>query len=259
MYLVGRTTGYGFNISDTEFAALRSSGMTVVEHSLAGNTYDDPRMVAEMAARHDVKVWSCHLPFRGHDASTPDKEESARIFKRYCEEIKKGAEAGIEKFVMHPGYPFADEAERPERLKRATDFSVRLADVAEQCGVVIAVEDMPHCIGNTVAEIEAIVTADPRLRVCFDVNHLLNNTHDEFIDRLGSKIVTVHFSDYDFVDERHLFPTDGKIDWVALIRKLYCSGYKGAWIYECNKRERTFQMCYDIAAGILKEAGVAEI
>jgi sugar phosphate isomerase/epimerase len=69
----------------------------------------------------------------------------------------------------------------------------------------------------------------------------------------------VHFSDYDFVDERHFFPTDGKINWVHLIRKLYGCGYTGPWIYECGKRERTFQMCYDLAAGILKEAGVPEI
>jgi hypothetical protein len=78
MYLVGRTTGYGFDVSDAGFAEMRSSGMSLVEHSLEGKIYHDPKMAAEMAARHDVKVWSCHLPFRGHDASTLDKEESDR-------------------------------------------------------------------------------------------------------------------------------------------------------------------------------------
>lgn len=262
MYLVGRTTGYGFSVTDEGFAEMRSSGMSLIEHSLAQKIYYEPKMVAELATRHDVKLWSCHLPHTPlniNDASTLDNDLRKIVFDRYCLEIKKCADVGVNKFVMHPGTPFADESERPERLKRATDFSVRIADVAEQYGAVIAIEDMPHCIGRTIDEIESIVTADPRLRVCFDVNHLLNNTHDEFIDRLGSKIITVHFSDYDFVDERHHFPTDGKIPWVQLMRKLYGSGYKGPWIYECNKRERSFQMCYDIAAGILKEAGVPEI
>ncbi len=259
MYLVGRTTGYGFSVTDEGFAEMRSSGMSLIEHSLAQKIYYEPKMVAELAARNDVKVWSCHLPFRGYDGSALDKSLADLTFERYCEEIKKCSDLGIDKFVMHPGVPFDDESERPERLKRATEFAARLAPVAQQCGAVIAVEDMPHCIGKTVDEVETIVNADSRLRVCFDVNHLLNNTHDEFIDRLGSKIITVHFSDYDFVDERHHFPTDGKIPWVQLMRKLYGSGYKGPWIYECNKRERSFQMCYDIAAGILKEAGVAEI
>ena len=259
MYRIGRTTGYRFDISDEGFAALREAGMTVIEHSVAQKVYREPKEVAELAARHDVKLWSCHLPHRLNDASTLDKALREQVFARFSEEIKKGAAVGVDKFVMHPGTPFADEAERPERLKRAMEFASELAEVAHREGAVIAVEDMPHCIGRSIDELEAIVSTNPKLRVCFDVNHLLHNTHDDFIDRLGSKIVTVHFSDYDFVDERHLFPTEGNIPWVQLIKKLYGSGYTGPWIYECGWWGKTCQTFYDTAAGILKEAGVPEI
>ena len=262
MYCIGRTTGYGFDVSDKGFADLRASGMTLAEHSLAREPYRDPREVAKIAERNDVKLWSCHLPFKPYnmnDASSPLREVRERCFARCSEEIKRGGSVGIGKFVLHPGTPFEDEGERAERLKCAADFAAELAEVAACEGAVIAVEDMPHCIGRSIDEIEAIISANDKLRVCFDVNHLLNNTHAEFIDRLGDRIVTVHFSDYDFIDEKHWFPTEGKIDWVPLVKKLYGAGYNGPWIYECGLRDKTYKDFYDTAARILKEAGVAEI
>ncbi len=262
MYRVGRTTAYHFDVSDKGFAALRESGMTLVEHSLAQDVYYDPREVVKLANNNDVKVWTCHLPFKPFDvldASTLCKDTRQKVLARYTEEIKKSASVGIDKFVMHPGTPFEDERERPERLKCAMELVNELAEIAHREGAVIAVEDMPHCIGRSIDEIEALVNTNPKLRVCFDVNHLLHDSHSDFIDRLGSRIVTVHFSDYDFIEERHQFPTEGKISWVPLITKLYASGYTGPWIYECALEDKTHKIFYDTAARILKEAGVPEI
>lgn len=262
MYKVGRTTGYYFEMKDESFAGLRESGMTAVELCLAlEHHYFEPKEVVEMATRHDVNVWSCHLPYypyEKYDISSSDKEIRQFAFNRDCELIRKAAAVGIDKFVMHPGVPFEDEGERSERLKCVMEFADNLAEFAHKEGAVIAVEDMPHCIGRSVEELEAIVGTNSKLRICFDVNHLLHNTHDEFIDRLGDRIATVHCSDYDFVDEKHWFPTKGKIDWVSLMAKLYGSGYNGPWIYECSTKWGPFQMFYDTAAGILKEAGVPE-
>lgn len=262
MYKVGRTTGYYFEMTDASFAGLRESGMTAIELCYAlERVYFEPKFVADMAARHDVQIWSCHLPihpFEKYDISSLCKETRQIAFDRYSEEIKKCAAVGINKFVVHPGAPFEDESERSERLKCAMEFLNDLAEVAHGESAVIAVEDMPHCVGRSVEELEAIVGTNPKLRICFDVNHLLNNTHDEFIERLGDRIATVHCSDYDFVDEKHWFPTKGKIDWVALMAKLYGSGYNGPWIYECSVKYGPFQMFYDTAADILKKAGVPE-
>ena len=84
--------------------------------------YYEPKFVSELAARYNVKIWSCHLPFRPfdvNDASSLDKETRKKAFGRYSEEIRKGTDAGIDIFVMHPGTPFENERERPERLKCA--------------------------------------------------------------------------------------------------------------------------------------------
>lgn len=262
MYKVGRTTGYYFETTDESFAGLRESGMTAVELCYAlERIYFEPKFVADMAARHDVSIWSCHLPihpFEKYDITSLDKDVRRLAFNRFSEEIKKCAAVGIDKFVVHPCAPFEDESERNLRMENAKEFLNELAEVAHTEGAVIAIEDMAHCVGKNVDELEMLLSANPKLRICFDVNHLLENTHEEFIDRLGDRIVTVHFSDYDFEDEKHWFPTNGKIDWVPMIAKLYGKGYKGPWIYECSTKWAPFQTFYDTAADILKKAGVPE-
>lgn len=46
-----------------------------------------------------------------------------------------------------------------------------------------------------------------------DTNHLLKDLTEEFIKNLGLKVVTLHVSDYDRIDERHWIPGKGVNDW----------------------------------------------
>ena len=52
------------------------------------------------------------------------------------------------------------------------------------------------------------------------------------IRKLGSRIVTIHVSDYDLLDEKHWLPGEGKADWKGIITTLREIGYKGPWLYE---------------------------
>jgi sugar phosphate isomerase/epimerase len=70
--------------------------------------------------------------------------------------------------------------------------------------------------------------------VCFDTNHLLSEDLCEFIEKVGDKIVSTHISDYDFVNERHWLPGEGKIDWQKLINELKKVNYNEMWLYELN-------------------------
>ena len=88
---------------------------------------------------------------------------------------------------------------------------------------------------NTADEMLELVSADPRLRVCFDVNHLcleFGCDHREFVEKLGHLIETTHMSDYDFIDERHFFPGYGQIDWQEVIELLENAGYCGPFLSE---------------------------
>ena len=58
------------------------------------------------------------------------------------------------------------------------------------------------------------------------------------MEALGEKIVTLHLSDYDFMNERHWLPGDGLIDWRALMQKLDAIGYRGVMMYETAKTQK---------------------
>ena len=49
---------------------------------------------------------------------------------------------------------------------------------------------------------------------------------------MGGRIITLHVSDYDFVDERHLLPGEGKNPWGEILRALEEVGYDGRFTYE---------------------------
>ena len=109
----------------------------------------------------------------------------------------------------------------------------KLAEAAHKEGAVIAVEDMIRsCLGNSAQELKELISVNDKLRVCFDVNHLFNNSHREFVEILGDRIVHTHISDYDLVEERHWFPGEGKIPWAEVYNALMGVGYSGVWNYE---------------------------
>lgn len=63
----------------------------------------------------------------------------------------------------------------------------------------------------------AHLKAIPGLYMCFDSNHLLGEANPDFLRRLyeaglAGRIGSVHISDYDFTDERHELPGNGKND-----------------------------------------------
>ena len=63
---------------------------------------------------------------------------------------------------------------------------------------------------------------------------MAEHAHAEFLKAAGPLIATLHISDYDFVNERHWFPGEGKIDWRALADGLDAIGYTDAFTYELS-------------------------
>lgn len=240
MYKVG-ITSYAFEHTDERFAKLRASGLEAVELCLSNNPKIDFKDFQRMARNNDVLLWSCHLPFRPFDEmdiSILDSTTRKRALAYLTEIIKKCADIGIDKFVIHPSTPIPKNADRNEHKLCSMEMLDKLADIAYHNGAVIAAENMtPFCLGNSAEELLEMISINNKLRVCFDVNHLLLNTHEEFLQKLHDKIVTVHISDYDFVKERHWFPGKGKINWPKLYSLLKEYGYNGVLLHELGLSE----------------------
>jgi sugar phosphate isomerase/epimerase len=103
----------------------------------------------------------------------------------------------------------------------------------------LAVECLPRtCLGNTADELLKIVNSvNNGLGICFDTNHLLKEKPEEFAEKAGSLIVTLHVSDYDGIDERHWLPGMGIINWTNVVAELAKSGYSGPFMFEASRRK----------------------
>ena len=226
----------GKEINEALFADYARSGITHMELSLRDYTHFDFAAAAALAQAYGVQLWSLHLPFLPFDRVEPSATDAnlrAQTLALWAEIVRRAAAVGIAKFIVHPsGEPIPD-AERAARIAHARDTLSRLADVAEVSGTVICVEDLPRtCLGHSAEELHFLTAADDRLKICLDTNHVTTEPPEALIRALGEKIVTPHVSDFDFVNERHWLPGEGKIAWPRVLTALRAVDYRGPWLYE---------------------------
>lgn len=226
------------SIDRVVFEEYAKNEISMMEISLSWDKYKSINweQTERNARETGIQLWSFHLPFAPfseNNIASPDKAVREKTIEMQKEYIQKMGNIGIGIAVIHPsGEPIGAEM-REEMLKYSADSLAQLAEEGEKCGVTIAVEDLPRtCLGRNSAEIKRLISADDRLRVCFDTNHLLSQPIKEFIEDIGDKIITTHFSDYDFKNERHWLPGEGQIDWKELIETLEKVGYSGPILYE---------------------------
>lgn len=230
----------GKEINEALFEQYKQAGITAMEIALKPEEYGifDYARAKELADASGVELWSIHLPFYPFeelDISAVDQELRQRSVEYLAGIIRQAGGVGIDKYIIHPSIePIADEI-RPEKMKAAKESLVSLAAVAKEYGGYVAVENLPRtCLGKCAAEMKELVEAAENLRVCFDTNHLLGEDFEAMFEAVGDKIITVHVSDYDFVDERHWLPGEGKLDWQRMLKCFEKVGYQGVWLYEIN-------------------------
>ena len=226
------------DLSEENFEGLQKSGVEELEISLRFNKYENfnYKMTQKRAEKFGINLWSFHLPFQPFETnniSSMDEDVRNNSIHLQSEYIKKAGDIGIGIFVIHPSAEPNREEDRQILLENASNSLIKLADVAESAGGIIAVENLPRtCLGRDAYDISKLISADERLRVCYDTNHLLSQSAKKFIENVGKKIVTTHFSDYDFKDERHWLPGEGKVNWTEIIDSLLEVGYTGPILYE---------------------------
>ncbi len=235
MYSIG-VSSIGERIDAELMRAYAGNGVEFMEISERSYEGFDYGAVKALAARFGVKLWSLHLPFGGElDLSSTDGMARGRALDALADIIARGADIGIDKFIIHPSYEPIGDGERPQRLDIACGSLSQLAEAGAKHGATLCVEDLPRsCLGNSASDMERLLGADGRLRACLDTNHIVHEKPDGLIRRLGARLVTLHVSDFDFVNERHWLPGEGDIDWNGVLAALKDAGYSGVWMYEVS-------------------------
>ena len=238
MRRIGISTGME-GLNRAGFEEYRANKIDAFELSVHCEQYGllDIAKIAGEAREAGIDTWSFHLPFSQEVAiaSLNDdlREKTIAIDEEY---ILKASDAGFKYCVIHPSSEPIEDDQREECMKRSMDALSCLAGVAKRAGVTLAIEDLPRsCLGHCSDEMLRLLGADASLRACFDTNHLLIEDFSTYLDRVKDRIVTLHVSDYDYINERHWLPGEGKTDWVKLMDKLDEINYDGVFMYEVDK------------------------
>lgn len=237
------SVGHGAMNAET-LRTLAEVGITEVELSCGQlapffDEFDYPHRSVELsrlASENGVNISSVHLPFAPFskiDPASLDADVRKYVVEIQSELIRAVGRAGVGIAVIHPsGEPYRDD-ERAARLEASLEVISKLTDVATESGVVLALENIPRtCLCRTHDEMRYFLDNIPALRVCFDTNHCLLEDNCDYIRAVGDRIVTLHVSDYDFTDEKHWLPGEGKNDWECIMRTLEEVGYNGRFLYE---------------------------
>ncbi|GIP33477.1 endonuclease [Paenibacillus sp. J2TS4] len=221
---------------------LRASGIDCIELAWRNDVFDmlepgNQNRCAELirqARGLGIQVWSLHLPYGTEwDVSAVDERHREAAIARHLQLMHLAAEWKIGTVILHPSWEPIPDAERNERLQACRRSLARMAAEAERFNLRVAVECLPRtCLGNTSEEMGELLEADERLGVCCDVNHLLQEAPEQYIRKIGSRILTVHMSDNDGLDEKHGYPGEGVIRWNDVISALLECGYQGPFMFE---------------------------
>ncbi|MBQ4137688.1 MAG: sugar phosphate isomerase/epimerase [Clostridia bacterium] len=225
------------NLTAKDFELMQKAGIDCVEISPASEQYDtilDLKKLKEYADEYGIILRSFHHRFGDeYDISSLDENIRRGAVEYYEKFIPECAQVGIKIHIVHASFEPIEDSERENRIEAAKRSLAELVQFAEKYDAVIAVEDLPRsCLGNCSADMLALASADERIRFCFDTNHLLGENIKDFIKATAHKYVSVHFSDYDFINERHWLPGEGDINWCELMDTLDECGYEGPILYE---------------------------
>lgn len=220
------------------FEVLAQTPVRTVEYFCAEGRYeqaDHIRRVGASAQANGIRVRSVHAPFGKTDISDADEAGRRGSIESVVRALDVASELGARIVVVHGSREPIADGEREHRLSQCVRSLNELCKRASQRGLMLALETLPRtCLGNRSEEMLWILgIVDGALNVCYDVNHVtLYEPVRETLLALGERIVTLHISDHDGVDERHWIPGRGVTDWPGFVEGLDAIGYRDCLLHE---------------------------
>ena len=156
------------------------------------------------------------------------------IFNYFANGIKLGAELGAQYMSVNSGWGNWNE-DREEAWKRSREMLSRMADVAQEEGIILTIESLRP------QESLLVVTLEDTKRMYDEVNHpnlkvmvdttamnVSGETLDQWFETFGDEIRNMHFIDSN--PYGHLVWGDGTVrlpDWIEILNKYDYQGFLG--------------------------------
>lgn len=216
---------------------LKQANISTVELCLSGawlksTALEYAKYGFKQVLKAGLKTGSVHMPFALEhiNLSAVDETERQRSIKYVKELFKIINKFDVNTIVFHPGGRKQDD---PQKCMQSLIVSVN--ELKEQTDAKICIENMVRStFFERASQVKEFVDSVDGVYACVDVNHFLKDKPEDAIKLLGKKIGAVHISDNDLVDEQHLLPTQGKIDWKSVVNSFNEIGFNGQINYEVS-------------------------
>jgi len=250
------TVGFGDRDVEAALDAIAEAGFPQAEIQGKGAHVSEPltgKALSEFRARLDARgltARTMHAP-SGHTVLGATDEEwrqqEVALLKRY---LTFGGELGITDMVVHPipnptVVPNSDDPAVQGLIGDSVRHSLDdLLPTAERAGIRFNLENLPYDCDypyRTMQELRPLVDGYPEDRVglIIDTGHvgILRNDPAAEIRAAGHRLRGTHIHDVvgQAGDGDHHAPTQGWLDWDAMLRAFAEVSYPGPWTFEVKK------------------------
>lgn len=173
----------------------------------------------EMLRSHNF-LSSLHAPFMGQNIGAAGIGLQQRSVKRLQNTLDIAARLGSKPVVVHPGYgDIAGDSQFKQWLQRATPNIRMLCQHAGDLGLQIAFENIYDATPDHLVMLLDAADSD-NAGICFDTGHynlFSPLPMQNWLSKLGKRILVCHVHDNDKSGDQHLAIGDGCLDYSPLI------------------------------------------
>ena len=208
--------------------------------------------LAETGKRCDVEFVQSHLPY--YDIFGEKDRGKIEVMEELIRRsIIASARLGVKWTVTHPGTVYDAGPDMAVSLERNLEYYSRHVATAREHGIGIALENdfeyksapYQHIYCANVHEQVTLIDSfnDPEhVGACYDFGHanLVGGFHRQNLTILGKRIKAIHVQDNKGLEDDHLLPFHGNIDWKEAMQALAEIGYDGDLTFEIQEWGRFY-------------------
>jgi len=189
--------------------------------------------IAEVIRDLNLKVNSVHAPWAPEiDIASLDHMQRRHSVNQVLRSIDALKILNGKILVLHPGSKISSRKNLNLLITRSLQSIDEIATYCVEQNVALALENPPPDeLGGNLNDFRIICDAlanDGRVNYCFDTGHAHLTPRDiDLLKDLDKEILLVHVVDNMGVEEEHLLPPQGTIDWKHFMELLITRNFKG--------------------------------
>lgn len=180
--------------------------------------------------------YSIHAPFMDVNIASLQTKSRLNSINQVKSSIDLASQIDAECVVVHPGLiTYLGRNFESVVYELANESIKNIGDYANDCGVLVTIENMPNFEGmiyNNINDLNDILT-EYDMSMTLDIGHA-NHTGYSADEMYFNSIKHIHAHDNNGDDDSHLPLGEGNIDLKCIINKLEEKNYRGIYIIEVN-------------------------